>query len=103
MELNRNTEVESLHVSPPDAKPMLPAVASTVVYLEDCVQALKRLDGLHTFEQSLKDFYNAWEVLNKGGGVIVTRTQTIKNTQGVSKTADSGVVMFTGLLLGCIQ
>ena len=44
MELNRNTEVESLHVSPSDAKPMLPAVASTVVYLEDCVQALKRFD-----------------------------------------------------------
>ena len=33
----------------------------------------------------------------------MTRTQTIKNTQRVSKTADSGVVMFTGLLLGCIQ
>ena len=30
MELNRNTEVESLQVSPPDAKPMLPAVASSV-------------------------------------------------------------------------
>ena len=27
----------------------------------------------------------------------------IKNTQRVSKTADSGVVMFTGPLLGCIQ
>ena len=26
MKLNRNTEVESLHVSPPDAKPVLPAV-----------------------------------------------------------------------------
>ena len=44
MKLNRNTEVESLQVSPPDAKPMLPAVASTVVYLEDCVQALKRFE-----------------------------------------------------------
>ena len=42
MELNRNTEVESLHVSPPDAKPMLPAVPYSVVYNEDCVEALKR-------------------------------------------------------------
>ena len=42
MELNRNTEVESLHVSPLDAKPMLPAVSSSVVYNEDCVEALKR-------------------------------------------------------------
>ena len=42
MELNRNTEVESLQVSPPDAKPMLPAVPSSVVYNEDCVEALKR-------------------------------------------------------------
>ena len=42
MELNRNTEIESLQVSPPDAKPMLPAVPSSVVYNEDCVEALKR-------------------------------------------------------------
>ena len=42
MELNRNTEVESLQVSPPDAKPMLPAVPYSVVYNEDCVEALKR-------------------------------------------------------------
>ena len=42
MELNRNTEVESLQVSPPDAKPVLPAVPSSVVYNEDCVEALKR-------------------------------------------------------------
>ena len=63
------------------------------------------IDGLHTFEQSLKDFYNAWEVLNKGGAVVFHDTipRIIKNTQRVSKTADSGVVMFTGPLLGCIQ
>ena len=42
MKLNRNTEVENLQVSPPDAKPMLPAVPSSVVYNEDCVEALKR-------------------------------------------------------------
>ena len=42
MELNRNTEVESSQVSPPDAKPVLPAVPSSVVYNEDCVEALKR-------------------------------------------------------------
>jgi hypothetical protein len=42
MKLNRNTEVESLQVHPPDAKPMLPAVPSSVVYNEDCVEALKR-------------------------------------------------------------
>lgn len=42
MELNRNTEFESLQVSPPDAKPMLPAVPFSVVYNEDCVEALKR-------------------------------------------------------------
>ena len=42
MKLNRNTEVESLQVSPLDAKPMLPAVPSSVVYNEDCVEALKR-------------------------------------------------------------
>ena len=45
MELNRNTEVESLQVSPPDAKPMLYAVPS-VVYNEDCVEGMKRFsDG----------------------------------------------------------
>ena len=44
MELNRNTEVESLQVSPPDAKPMLPAVPSSEVYLEDCTKALKRFN-----------------------------------------------------------
>ena len=41
MELNRNTEVESLHVSPPDAKTMLPAVPSSEVYLMDCIAGLK--------------------------------------------------------------
>ena len=44
MQLNRNTKVESLQVSPPDAKPMLPAVPSSVVYNEDCVEALKRFN-----------------------------------------------------------
>lgn len=47
MELNRNTEVESLHVSPPDAKPMLYAgagiKANISIYNEDCLQALKRM------------------------------------------------------------
>lgn len=43
-ELQYSTNVHSERSTPPDAKPMLPAVASTVVYLEDCVQALKRFD-----------------------------------------------------------
>jgi len=54
MELNRNTEVESLHVSPPDAKPMLPAVPSSVVYNEDCVEALKRFGNNH-FDLAIVD------------------------------------------------
>ena len=54
MELNRNTEVESLQVSPPDAKPMLPAVPSSEVYLEDCVKALKRFDDKH-FDLAIVD------------------------------------------------
>ncbi len=43
-ELQYSTNVYSERSTPPDAKPMLPAVASTVVYLEDCVQALKRFE-----------------------------------------------------------
>ena len=43
-ELQYSTNVHSERSTPPDAKPVLPAVASTVVYLEDCVQALKRFD-----------------------------------------------------------
>ena len=54
MELNRNTEVESLHVSPLDAKPMLPAVPSSVVYNEDCVEALKRFNDNH-FDLAIVD------------------------------------------------
>ena len=41
--INSCTELENLHVSPPDAKPVLGAVPS-VVYNEDCVEAIKRLD-----------------------------------------------------------
>ena len=41
---NLLTKVDLENGSPAFAKPMLPAVASTVVYLEDCVQALKRFD-----------------------------------------------------------
>ena len=43
-ELQYSTNVHSERSNPPDAKPVLPAVASTVVYLEDCVQELKRFD-----------------------------------------------------------
>jgi site-specific DNA-methyltransferase (adenine-specific) len=54
MELNRNTEVESLQVSQPDAKPMLPAVPSSVVYNEDCVEGLKRFSDNH-FDLAIVD------------------------------------------------
>ena len=54
MELNRNTEVESLHVSPPDAKPVLPAVPLSEVYLEDCTKALKRFNDNH-FDLAIVD------------------------------------------------
>ena len=54
MKLNRNTEVESLHVSPPDAKPVLPAVPSSVVYNEDCVEALKRFNDKY-FDLAIVD------------------------------------------------
>ena len=44
--INSSTELENLHVSPPDAKPVLCAVPSNKVYLEDCTEALKRFsDG----------------------------------------------------------
>ena len=54
MELNRNIEVESLQVSPPDAKPVLPAVPSSVVYNEDCVEGLKRFSDNH-FDLAIVD------------------------------------------------
>lgn len=41
---NEETKTQKTHVSPADANTLLPAVDSTVVYLEDCVQALKRFD-----------------------------------------------------------
>ena len=47
MKLNRNTEVESLQLSQPDAKPMLYAgaveKAQISIYNEDCLQALKAM------------------------------------------------------------
>ena len=59
MKLNRNTNVESLQVSPPDAKPMLPAVPSSVVYNEDCVEALKRFDDNY-FDVAIVDPPYGW-------------------------------------------
>ena len=53
MELNRNTEVESLQVSPPDAKPVLYAVPS-LVYNEDCVEGMKRFSDNH-FDLAIVD------------------------------------------------
>ena len=35
-------KVENIHETPHDGKPLLPAVPSSEVYLEDCVKALKR-------------------------------------------------------------
>ena len=52
--INSSTELENLHVSPPDAKPMLPAVPSSEVYLEDCVKALKRFNDKH-FDLAIVD------------------------------------------------
>ena len=51
--INSSTELENLHVSPPDAKPMLPAVPS-VVYNEDCVEGLKRFPDKH-FDLAIVD------------------------------------------------
>ena len=52
--INSSTELENLHVSPPDAKPMLPAVPSSEVYLEDCTKALKRFNDKH-FDLAIVD------------------------------------------------
>ena len=43
-ELQHSTIGQSGQSIPPEAKPLLSAVPSTVVYLEDCVKALKRFD-----------------------------------------------------------
>ena len=47
-------KVENIHETPHDGKPLLPAVPSSEVYLEDCVKALKRFDDKH-FDLAIVD------------------------------------------------
>ena len=42
------------------------------------------IDGLHTFEQSIVDFYNAWDVLNEGGCVVFHDTNPDNKTYAKS-------------------
>jgi len=48
------TEVDLKTKAPNDAKPVLPAVPSSEVYLEDCVKALKRFTDNH-FDLAIVD------------------------------------------------
>jgi predicted O-methyltransferase YrrM len=48
------------------------------------------IDGLHTFEQSLKDFYNAWECLNEGGAIVFHDTNP-DNKEYAKSFKDGGV------------
>ena len=65
-ELIANADTEQ--VSPPDAKPMLPAVPSSVVYNEDCVEALKRFPDKY-FDLAVVDPPYGIGV-NKGGHTL---------------------------------
>ena len=65
-ELQYSTNVYSERSTPPDAKPMLPAVVSTVVYLEDCVKALKRFDDNY-FDVAIVDPPYGIDYLHSGG------------------------------------
>ena len=47
-------KVENIHETPHDGKPLLPAVPSSEVYLEDCVKALKRYEDNH-FDLAIVD------------------------------------------------
>jgi len=47
-------KVENIHETPHDGKPLLPAVPSSEVYLEDCVKALKRYADNH-FDLAIVD------------------------------------------------
>ena len=47
-------KVENIHETPHDGKPLLPAVPSSEVYLEDCVKALKRFNDKH-FDLAIVD------------------------------------------------
>ena len=95
MKLNRNTEVESLQVSPPDAKPMLPAVASTVVYLEDCVQALKRFEDNY-FDVAIVD--PPYGIGRSGQTETFTKNRKHKRKHFADKGWDTAIV--TGKQIG---
>lgn len=91
MGLNRNTEVESLHVSPPDAKPLLPAVVSTVVYLEDCVQALKRFEDNY-FDVAIVDPPYGIDIANMNMGAGKgKRCSKPQNRKWKPKDWDNGI------------
>jgi len=47
-------KVENIHETPHDGKPLLPAVPSSEVYLEDCTKALKRFNDNH-FDLAIVD------------------------------------------------
>ena len=47
-------KVENINETPHDGKPLLPAVPSSEVYLEDCVKALKRFNDNH-FDLAIVD------------------------------------------------
>lgn len=59
MELNRNTNVQGLHVNPPFGNAMLGAVPLSEVHLEDCTKALKRFSD-NFFDVAIVDPPYGW-------------------------------------------
>ncbi len=59
-------KVENIHETPHDGKPLLPAVPSSEVYLEDCVTALKRYADNH-FDLAIVDPPYGINISSAGG------------------------------------